>query len=147
TSAEFGGYYSGLDEATVERLRIFGEEIGVAFQLSDDILDIASESIESGKTPGTDLREGIPTLPVLYALRAADPATARLRELVSRPLDDDDDHAEALALLRSSQALVEARATLSAYTERARQMLEPLPDVPARAALATLCDIVIDRTG
>ena len=147
TSAEFGGYLSGVDELIVERLRVFGEEIGVAFQLSDDILDIASESIESGKTPGTDLREGIATLPVLYALRSADAGAARLRELVSKPLVDDEEHAEALNLLRSSAALAEARATLSAYSERARALLEPLPDVPARAALATLCDLVIARTG
>jgi len=147
TSAEFGGYYAGLDEVTVERLRVFGEEIGVAFQISDDILDIASESTESGKTPGTDLREGIPTLPVFYALRGDDPADARLRSLVSRPLADDAEHAEALTLLRSSEALVQARATLMAYSERARGLLDSLPDVPARAALATLCDIVIARTG
>ena len=147
TSAEFGGYFAGLDEATVERLRVFGEEIGVAFQLSDDILDIASESAESGKTPGTDLREGIPTLPVFYALRSTDPADARLRSLVSRPLADDAEHAEALELLRSSEALTQARSTLMAYSERARGLLESLPDVPARAALATLCDIVIARTG
>jgi heptaprenyl diphosphate synthase len=147
TSAQFGGYYAGLDEATVDRLRVFGEEIGVAFQISDDILDIASESDESGKTPGTDLREGIPTLPVYYALRGEDPGDARLRELVASPLTDDDEHAEGLALLRASAALVEARATLAQYAERARQMLDPLPDLPARAALATLCDVVIARTG
>ena len=147
TSAEFGGYFAGLDEATVERLRVFGEEIGVAFQLSDDILDIASESTESGKTPGTDLREGIPTLPVFYALRGTDPGDERLRSLVSRPIEDDAEHAEALALLRSSEALVQARDTLVAYSERARALLYELPDVPARAALATLCDIVIARTG
>ena len=73
TAAEFGGHYSGADEATVATLRDFGEQIGVAFQISDDILDIASESDQSGKTPGTDLREGVPTLPVLYALRSDDP--------------------------------------------------------------------------
>jgi heptaprenyl diphosphate synthase len=147
TSAEFGAYYAGVDEVTVERLRVFGEQIGVAFQLSDDILDIASESDQSGKTPGTDLREGVPTLPVFYALRESDAAGARLRELVAHPLADDAEHAEALALLRSSSALDEARETLAEYTERARAMLAPLPDVPARAALATLCDIVIARTG
>ena len=76
----------------------------MAFQLSDDILDIASESTVSGKTPGTDLREGIRTLPVLYALRSTDPDDARLRELVSGPLADDSLHAEALELLRVSAA-------------------------------------------
>ena len=146
-SAEFGGLFAGLDEATVERLRVFGEEIGVAFQISDDILDIASESDESGKTPGTDLREGIRTLPVLYALRDGDPGTARLRELVSAPLSDDAEHAEALRLLRESDALTQARVTLGEYSARARAMLGALPDVPARDALATLCDVVIARTG
>ena len=88
----------------------FGEHIGVAFQISDDILDIASESAESGKTPGTDLREGVATLPVLYALRSRRiPTDARLRELVSGPLADDSLHAEALRLLRASTALAEAR--------------------------------------
>src|SRR5690606_20254293 len=68
TSARFGGMFGGAEPAVVEALARFGETIGVAFQLSDDLLDIASDRSESGKTPGTDLREGVPTLPVLYAL-------------------------------------------------------------------------------
>jgi heptaprenyl diphosphate synthase len=147
TSAEFGAQFAGVDGPTIAVLRRFGEQIGVAFQLSDDILDIASESEESGKTPGTDLREGIPTLPTLYALRSDDPAGARLRELVSRPLPDDGEHAEALALLRAAPALDEARDTMRGYADRAREMLAELPDVPARAGFAALTDLVIDRTG
>ncbi len=146
TAAEFGAHFGGVGDADVDVLRRFGEQIGVAFQLSDDILDIASESTQSGKTPGTDLREGVATLPVLYALRGADVSTGRLRELVAAPLVDDDEHAEALRLLRSSVALDEARATLAAYADRARTMLIELPDAPARAALATLCDVVTART-
>jgi heptaprenyl diphosphate synthase len=146
TAAEFGAYYAGVDATTIGILRAFGEQIGVAFQVSDDILDIASDSADSGKTPGTDLREGVPTLPVLYALRDAtgDP---RLRALVSRPLTDDDEHAEALALLRESSALAEARATLAGYATTARGMLADLPDVPARAAFESLTHMVIERSG
>jgi heptaprenyl diphosphate synthase len=147
TAAEFGAYYAGADPAVVESLRLFGEQIGVAFQISDDILDIASESTESGKTPGTDLREGIATLPVLYARRSAEPALQRLRTLVAEPIVDDAEHAEALSLLRGSSALAESRATLHRYADSAREMLTDLPDVPARAALATLTDVVISRTG
>ena len=147
TAAQFGAYYSGAGREVVESLRLFGEQIGVAFQLSDDILDIASESAESGKTPGTDLREGVATLPVLYAMRRDDRASGRIRELVSRPLVDDAEHAEALRLLRSSAALDEARATLRGYAETARATLEDLPDVPARTALAALTEVVIARTG
>jgi heptaprenyl diphosphate synthase len=146
TAAEFGARFAGVDERVVEILRRFGERIGVAFQISDDILDVASDSAESGKTPGTDLREGVATLPVLYALRSPS-SSPRLRELVSHPLVDDAEHAEALALLRASTALDEARATVRQYADAARGMLAELPDVAARAGFAALTDRVIDRTG
>jgi heptaprenyl diphosphate synthase len=147
TAAEFGAHYAGADPAVTDALRRFGEQIGVAFQISDDILDIAAESAQSGKTPGTDLREGVATLPVLYALRSPALAGSRLRELVSRPLVDDADHAEALALLRGSSAIDDARATLQSYADTARDMLADLPDVPARDAFITLTEMVIARTG
>jgi heptaprenyl diphosphate synthase len=146
TAAEFGAHFAGVEDAVVDGLRTFGEQIGVAFQISDDILDIASSSRESGKTPGTDLREGVPTLPVLYALRAA-PSDDRLASLVSRPLVDDDDVDEALQLLRASSALDEARATLRTYADTARATLSDLPAVPARDAFEALTEIVIARTG
>ena len=145
TAAEFGAHFAGVDAAVVDGLRTFGEQIGVAFQLSDDILDIASSSTESGKTPGTDLREGVPTLPVLYALRSS--SDERLASLVSRPLVADEDVAEALTLLRASSALDEARATLRTYADTARTTLAELPDVPARDAFEALTEIVIARTG
>ena len=146
TSAEFGARFAGVDEHTVDCLRDFGEQFGMAFQISDDILDIASESGQSGKTPGTDLREGIQTLPVLYALQSTDAAGSRLRELISRPLDDDDEHAEALVLLRSSEALQQARATVLEYAESARATIAGLPELPAKAALQALADLVVVRS-
>ena len=86
TSAEYGAMFGGASPEVRTALRGYGEIVGAAFQLSDDILDVASESVESGKTPGTDLREGVPTLPVLMARASADPADARLLELLdSRP--------------------------------------------------------------
>ena len=147
TSAEFGARCAGLAADGVDAMRAYGEQIGVAFQISDDILDIASETGQSGKTPGTDLREGVQTLPALYALQDSSPAGARLRELVSRPLTDDREHAEALALLRASDALAQARETTIGYADAARAMLSSLPDVPARAALEALADLVVVRTG
>jgi heptaprenyl diphosphate synthase len=100
----------------------------------------------SGKTPGTDLREGVATLPVLYALRSPSPADARLRELVSGPLTDDSLHAEALRRLRASTALAEARNTLRGYADASRAMLSELPARPARDALEALTDVVVART-
>jgi heptaprenyl diphosphate synthase len=147
TAAEFGAYFAGVPEPQVATLRTFGERIGVAFQLSDDILDIASSPADSGKTPGTDLREGIATLPVLYALRDTSRDGARLRELVGKPIVDAEDHAEALSLLRSSAALAEARHTLACYAAAARTVLAQLPVGPARTACESLTDVVVARTG
>ncbi len=89
TSAHFGATMSRASDDVVAALTEFGERIGVAFQLSDDILDITSDSGESGKTPGTDLREGVPTLPVLLARRSTDPADADLVNLLNAPITDD----------------------------------------------------------
>ncbi len=150
TAAEFGAHFAGVDPATTDLLRRYAEQIGVAFQISDDILDIASDSAESGKTPGTDLREGVRTLPVLYALESDGrdhTDVVRLRELVGRPLVDDAEHAEALTLLRGSSAMDEARVTVERYAGAARAMLADVPDVPARAALDALTHLVVDRTG
>ncbi len=147
TCGRFGAMLSGADEQVVEILTQFGERIGVAFQLSDDLLDVASEVAESGKAPGTDLREGVPTLPVLHALASVDPADARLRELLTGDLSDDRSHSEALALLRAHPAMDAARADLVRYAEAARSALDPLPDVTAKRALCSLCDMVVERSG
>ena len=152
-SGRFGGMMSGADESVVRGLSAFGERIGAAFQLADDILDIASDSHESGKTPGTDLREGIPTLPVLRVRRwyaqsggSASAEDRRLNELLDGDLTDDARHAEALALLRRHPAMELARRDTLELAHEARALLEPLPDNPAKYALATLCDAVVHRT-
>lgn len=147
TSARFGAMLSGADANTVEVLTRFGEFFGMAFQLSDDVLDVASESTQSGKVPGTDLREGITTLPVLHALRSTDPADARLQELLRSDLRADVPHAEALALLRGHPAIETARADVRRWADDARGVLAALPDVPARRALEDLCEATVLRTG
>ena len=145
TAALFGAKMSGAPVDIQAALTEFGERIGAAFQLRDDIIDIASESGDSGKTPGTDLREGVPTLPVLLALRSTDPADVRLRSLLSKPLVDDAEHAEALTLIRVHPAMDEARAYVRAESNAARALLDKLPEQPARAALEALCDAVATR--
>lgn len=149
TSAEFGARLAGVSDQGIEVVRRYGEQLGVAFQISDDIIDITSDPTDSGKTPGTDLREGVPTLPALFALRGTDtdPASVRLRSLVSRPLVDDGEHAEALTLLRHSPALVQARQTLQTYADAALSIIEALPDGSASRALAAVTTGVVERTG
>ena len=146
TSGRFGALLSGADETVVEVMTRFGERIGVAFQLSDDLLDVSSESAVSGKIPGTDLREGVPTLPVLHARRTNDPADARLLELLDTDLEDDTLHEEALTLLRRNGAMAAARADLRRWADDARAVLSPLPAGSARDALESLCDVVVSRT-
>ncbi|MFV0451516.1 MAG: polyprenyl synthetase family protein [Propioniciclava sp.] len=143
-SAVFGGMVAGASAEVIAALAAFGEEIGIVFQLSDDVIDIASD--ESGKTPGTDLREGVPTLPTLMVAASTDPADARLRDLVSRPLSDDAEVAEALAGLRAHRVLDDARAEIARHGAVARDHLVPLPDGEAKTALLALCDTIVQRT-
>jgi heptaprenyl diphosphate synthase len=146
TSAEYGAMFGGASAEVRAALRGYGEIVGAAFQLSDDILDIASESVESGKTPGTDLREGVPTLPVLMARASTDPADARLLELLDADLTDDDLHAEALDLLRKHPAMEQARGYVLEESERAKALLTALEPGPVRTALESFADIVANRT-
>ena len=148
TAGQFGAMFAGAPERVAATISRACEAWGVAFQLSDDILDVASESAQSGKTPGTDLREGVRTMPVLHALRSAGPGDARLVELLSGcDLTDPALHAEALALLRAHPAMEMARADLRRWSDAARSEILALPDVPARAAFEALCEFVTERTG
>lgn len=146
TSARLGARLAGAPPELERLLTDFGEKIGVAFQLSDDVIDIASDSHELGKASGTDLREGVPTLPVILAQRSTAPGDARLRELLSGSLDDDERHAEALELLRGHPAMDQARAVVQEWADAARDVLAKLPPIPARDALSSLCDLVVTRT-
>ncbi|MET9851857.1 polyprenyl synthetase family protein [Streptomyces sp. NPDC006450] len=150
-SGRFGAMMSGADESVVDILTQYGERLGTAFQLADDVLDIASDSHESGKTPGTDLREGIPTLPVLrlreMAAQGGDPDDLDLVRLLDGDLTDDARHADVLARLRVHPALERARRDTVRYAEEARATLAPLPDCFAKSALVELCDAVVHRAG
>lgn len=146
-SGRLGGTFSGATPDQVERLARIGGIVGTAFQISDDIIDIDSDPDESGKLPGTDLREGVHTLPVLFALQETGPDADRLRELLRGPVTDDAEVAEALALLRASGGIAAAKATVEQYAAAARAELDGLPDVPGRRALASLVDYTVNRHG
>ena len=150
TSGRFGALFSGAPDQIADRIAVACEQLGVAWQLSDDVIDVASDSAQSGKTPGTDLRQGVRTLPVLYALRSAvtSPADARLRWLLDEAdLTQQSLLDEALRLLRRHHAMKESRADVLHWLLGARNEIMALPDVPARAAFLALCDFVEKRTG
>lgn len=145
-SARYGGMISGAPAEITETVTIFGEKIGVAFQLADDVIDIASDSNQSGKTPGTDLREGVPTLVTLNVMKSNNPADKELQQLLSAPIEDDAIVTQVLSALRKHKALDESREQLFLTAKEARSALNPLPINDATSALMSLCDAVIDRS-
>jgi heptaprenyl diphosphate synthase len=147
TSGRLGAMAAGAPADAVDAVTRFGEVFGAGFQLSDDLIDIASESGQSGKTPGTDLREGVRTLPVLLVLADDDAGSARLRELLTGDLSDDARLAEALGLLRAHPAMDRARETLAERVDAARDAAGALPAGPVREALLALADFLLARSG
>lgn len=155
TAARYGAVFGGCPPETVDIMRRYGERLGTAFQLADDLLDISSEAGDSGKEPGADLREGVATLPVLLVLQSSDPGDDRLKELVGAggDLRVRALHTEALALLRENPVMHEARRRTQAVAREAQDLLAPLalglqPDSPAHdafTALNALVDGVVNR--
>ncbi len=156
TAARYGAMFSGCPPETVDIMGRYGERLGIAFQLADDLLDISSGSGESGKTPGTDLREGVATLPALLVQQSNDPGDDRLKDLLGTDLRDDEAlHAEALALLRAHPAMGEARERTNDVARQAQELLAPLaiglpagkPAQDALTALSALVESVVNRVG
>jgi len=145
-SARFGAMVSGAPDEIKETLTVFGEKIGVAFQLADDVIDIASESHQSGKTPGTDLREGVPTLVTLNVMKSTRAEDRELKSLLAAPIKDEAIVAQVLRELRVHPALEESREQLQQIARDARTALGPLPANDVTGALFSLCDAIIDRT-
>jgi len=147
TSCRYGAMLSGVDEAGVAAAAAYGFEVGMAFQLSDDLIDLIADEEVSGKVPGTDLREGVRTLPVLYALEAE--ATAGGDEL-ARLLDGalgDAEVARALELLHASPGLARARDEAAERVDAAVAHLAVFGDRKVVTALERLAHYALDRLG
>ena len=145
TSARFGAMLSGADREIVESLTKFGEKIGIAFQLAYDVIDISSDASQSGKVPGTDLKEGIPTLVTLQIISSNLEEDKELKQLLQSPIPEEK-ITDVLIKLRQHRSLKDAKSYLHNLSLEAKQFLEPLPAIPARSALESLCDAVIERT-
>jgi heptaprenyl diphosphate synthase len=144
-ACQLGAHVAGADDDTCAALARYGEHLGIAFQLADDVLDICAT--RSGKTPWADLRAGVVTVPVLHALRAGGPLADRLRViLVTGAVTDAQLHAEALDLLRGCPGPALARADARRHARNARAELAALPPLRARTVLESLCDMVLDRS-
>jgi len=145
TSARFGAMLSGAAKEQIELLTQYGEKIGIAFQVADDVLDVASEMTESGKVPGTDLREGVPTLITLLVKQANNAADENLIKKLSGPVAESE-ISSVLSELRKHNAMNQAREYLQSLAKEANEILMKLPDIPARSALIKLTSLLVERS-
>ena len=145
TSARFGALLSGASPNVVETLTKFGEKIGVAFQVADDLLDIASNETASGKTPGTDLKEGSPTLVTLFVMAENDPADKDLINKLNKPISDED-LPNVISELRKHKALKRVQEYLSKVATEANDLLIDLPAGAAKEALNNLTFALVNRS-
>jgi heptaprenyl diphosphate synthase len=146
TSCRLGGMLSDAPPEHVDVLEEFGAALGMAYQLSDDIMDITATQIELGKEPGVDLREGVYTLPVLHALEH-DERREELARILSHGSPDGEMLDRALEIVRDGGSVEHARRAVTAEVARATGLAERLPDGPARHALIQLARFLAARCG
>ena len=149
TAGRFGALFAGCSDDVIDVMVRYGERVGVAFQLADDVIDLASDTGESGKTPGTDLREGVPTLPVLLVRRAAsegDLDAVAVVAMLDADLSEDAALAEAVAALGRHPATAAARDEATRWAQEAVAVLDPLPEGPVKQALRTFAEAAVVRT-
>jgi heptaprenyl diphosphate synthase len=141
---ELGGIVGGLPEEDTKKLAEYGHCIGMAFQITDDVLDIMQTSEQIGKPAGNDIRQGIVTLPVIHALNVS-PDAEKLAAIVTDPEMSNEMVEQALAIVRETDGVEMAKAKADEYLERARQMIPA--DLPAeiRDAFVQVADFIGDR--
>ena len=150
-SGVLGALLGGADETAVAVMGEYGEKVGLAFQLADDLIDLTGTAETLGKTPGTDLREGVATLTTLLLDRAAagEGETAaearRVKALVEGPLDSEEQLAQAVAALTAHPVFEEAWAVTRGWAAEAKAALAPLPDSVVKTSLEGFADYVVER--
>ena len=150
TSARFGAMFAGCTPDVVEHVAQYGELAGVAFQIADDVLDIRSDGEVSGKTPGTDLREGVATMPVLLlrqrvALGQADPEDVALLEAIDGDLADDAALVEVVDRLRAHAVIGETIELAQDWADRAVEAIAPLPEGEVKQAFVAFAASLVAR--
>ncbi|QGH70468.1 polyprenyl synthetase family protein [Pseudactinotalea sp. HY158] len=149
-SAHYGALFAGADAEIIAAVVAYGEKVGVAFQLADDVIDLISDAEVTGKTPGTDLREGVATMPVLLLRAQAargeiDAAGTDILTALEGDLSDDASLAAALDALRAHPILDESRELARQWAADAVAELAPLPEGPAKDALTSFAGLLVDR--
>ena len=139
-----GAYSTTEDDAVAERFRLFGENVGIAFQIKDDLFDYGQDNI--GKPTGIDIKEKKMTLPLIYTLQHADTATKRkIIYIVKNNSTDRNKVNEVIDYVQHSGGIEYAKKKMLEYKEEALKILHTYPETPARQAMEELVNYVIDR--
>lgn len=139
-----GAHFADASETRTEQMAEYGRCLGIAFQIADDLLDLAGDESTVGKSLGTDLQKQKPTLPVIHALQVADAAQRQeIMGVLSNP--HPGDLKELCALLHDQDAFQYVREMAQQFAHQAGQQLEGLPDSPARKTLQHLTELVVQR--
>lgn len=154
-AAQVGVIFSNAPEEYRQPVADFGERIGIAFQLIDDVIDLAGEQDDTGKTPGTDLRAGVATLPLLYLRRLArtdqdaDDLLHRLERDVTAAFYGEADEADltaAISELRSHPVTQQTLHEAHRWSREAVEALSPLPEGPVKKALTRFAETIVERS-
>ena len=144
--AKLGALVSGADSQTEERLGDYAWNLGMAFQLVDDLLDFTSREKVLGKPVGNDLREGKVTLPLVYALEQASGEERRRVEAILRDRSYDRvPFSQILAMVERCQGIARVKERAQAFTEKARGIIGEFPDSPYQRALYSVTDLITER--
>jgi len=144
-SAQVGGYIGGGSADQIAELGAFGLNIGLAFQIVDDILDITGRESDLGKRRGMDLIDGKANLPLMLAMQGHYPGSARVREVFKKPAKTAEEVEEVLLLVQSTDVLEQARGHAKKFQAKAIQALDALPESEYKDALRALADTVLER--
>ncbi|MBO0594243.1 polyprenyl synthetase family protein [Nesterenkonia sp. E16_7] len=154
-ASRLGAHFGGCSAQTIGMLQEYGEAVGVAFQLADDVIDLTADAESSGKTPGTDLREGVPTLPLLLLRQQAQDASApqdqqdavALLAMLDADLSSDAALAQAVAAVVAHPVTEQSWQVAHSWAERAKQAIAELPESTVKSALIAFADAVVEREG
>lgn len=148
-AAQLGARFGGAGSETALMLQEYGESVGIAFQLADDVIDLTADPQVSGKTPGTDLREGVPTLPVLLLRRTVeehdDAASRHVLALIEGDLTTDEALTEAVDAIVAHPVTSESWQVARGWAAKAKDAIAPLPDSTVKRALLSFADAVVER--
>lgn len=143
-ACQMGALLAEAPPAKVNAMRLFGYNLGMSFQITDDILDFTADESILGKPTGSDIRQGIITLPALYALRCS-PASSELRSILSSPDMVAEQSEKALKLVIRSGGIEYSQQMAERYIAKAQKMLTLVPESQARTALSRIADFICER--